>query len=193
MLSVHYSFADTMAPIISYLLSDTIKSNVSHTVPILSDDEKQEYLDAINMARSETQDCGVHGTYDPAPPLEWSDALYKAAYEHAQDMVKSNTFSHDGSGERSDWTAQYLGLERGSTMKERIEHNAYKNWKHIGENITAGTYRDTAQEAVDSWLNSDGHCANLMNPDFTEVGLAHVYGADTKYSHYWSQELGSRQ
>ncbi|WP_350340809.1 CAP domain-containing protein, partial [Escherichia coli] len=44
-------------------------------------------------------------------------------------------------------------------------------YQQIGENIAAG--RDTARKVVDGWLDSPGHCATLMNPDFRELGAAY--------------------
>ncbi len=163
-----------------------------YEAPAISESEKQAYLDAINDARSHQQDCGSEGIKDPAPALSWNDKLYRAAYEHSRDLAESNTWSHDGSGTSSDWTAQVQGLEY-STFRDRIENNGYTSWSRIGENITAGTDRDTARKAVEAWLQSDGHCANLMDPDYTEVGMAHYRKDGSDYTHYWTQDLGTPQ
>ena len=42
----------------------------------------------------------------------------------------------------------------------------------IGENIAAG--QRTPQDVVDGWIASDGHCANLMNPNFEELGTGYL-------------------
>ncbi len=168
-------------------------SSNAYDAPIIEDTVKQNYLDAINQARSKQQDCGREGIKKPVDPLTWNDALYKAAYEHSEDMAESNTFSHDGSGTNSDWTAQILLLTRGSTFDERIINNGYSNFRTIGENLTVGTNGDLAQKAINAWLKSDEHCKNLMNPAYKEVGMAHVEKAGTKYTHYWSQEFGAKR
>jgi uncharacterized protein YkwD len=162
--------------------------------PVLSDDEKESYLKAINDARSQRQDCGEEGVFDPAPPLQWNEDLYKAAYEHDRDMVETDMhpLSHDGSGTEYDHTAQEQGLEY-STFRDRIENNGYTNWKTIGENIAAGTTMDTAEKAVQAWLASDGHCANLMNPDYRDVGMAHIEKEGAYYTHYWTQDFGAKK
>lgn len=159
----------------------------------ISDADKQAYLDAINDARSQRQDCGSEGVKDPAPALTWSDELYKAADEHDYDMSESDMYplSHDGSGTANDYTAQVQGLDH-STYVDRIENNGYLNWRALGENIAAGTDMDTPDKAVQAWLNSPGHCANLMNPDFTEMGMAHRQKAGTHYIHYWTLDFGAR-
>ncbi len=164
----------------------------SFDAPIIDAVIKQAYLDAINNARATEQDCGVKGIKSAVPPLTWSDALYKAAYEHSDDLAESNTFSHDGSGSNSDWTAQVQNLGKGSTFIQRIENNEYVNWKSIGENIVGATNLDLAQEAVDKWIDSDGHCANLMNPDYKDVGMGHVEKSGSALTHYWTQNFGAQ-
>jgi len=160
--------------------------------PAIEASVKEAYLIAINNARAVHQNCGSRGIKKAVAPLKWNDALYKAAYEHSEDLVKSDTFSHTGSGTPSDWTATVKELGRGSTFIERIENNGYTNYKTIGENITAATDRDTAQKAIDAWLESDGHCANIMNPKYTEIGMGHVEQEGTTYTHCWTQNFGAR-
>ena len=174
--------------------SGTDSGNDSQTfdAPAIETSVKQVYLTAINNARAVHQNCGSRGIKKAVAPLKWNDALYKAAYEHSENLVKSDTFSHTGSGTPSDWTATVKELGKGSTFIERIENNGYLDYKTIGENITSGTNRNTAQIAIDAWLKSDGHCANLMNPNYTEVGMAHVEKAGTEYIHYWTQNFGAR-
>jgi len=150
------------------------------------------YLDVINTARAESQDCGSEGVKPAVSPVTWSDTLYKAAYRHSYDLAYSNTFSHTGSGTATDVTAEALHPGQGSTPKERIEYAGYTDWRAYGENLAAGTVMDVAQEAIDAWLSSPGHCANLMSPDFTEVGMAHIMNSDSKYIHYWTQDFGKR-
>jgi len=161
-----------------------------YPAPYLSEEDKAAFLKAINDARSVQQDCGAEGVFNPAPALEWSEALYNAAAEHSNDLATSNTFQHNGSGTDSDWTGMELG--RASTVKDRLANNQYDDWTTYGENIAAGTERDTAQKAVDAWLESDPHCANLMDPKFVEVGMAHAENKDATYTHYWTQDFGTR-
>jgi uncharacterized protein YkwD len=178
----------------NYAVASNIESPDPSNAPILSKETIDEYMKAINDARTKEggQDCGKHGHFDPAPPLKWNDQLYRSAYEHSYDMAKSDTFSHDGSGTEYDWTAQVQDLGRGSKLQDRVENNNYKNWKKIGENIAAGTDFKSAKDAVEAWIESDDHCENLMNPDFTEVGMSVVYDEDSYYHYYWTQDFGKR-
>ena len=130
------------------------------------------------------------GVFDPAPALTWNTRLDNAAYEHSNDMAQSNIFSHTGSGTATDVTAQDQALGRGSSFSERIRNNGYTQYRKAGENIAAGYA--TAQETVDAWLESDHHCANLMDPAFTEVGMAMVEKEGSDYGFYWSQEFGGQ-
>jgi uncharacterized protein YkwD len=164
--------------------------NQQALVSKVSEADKQAFLDAINAARAETQDCGDQGVFDPAPALSWNDMLGNAAYEHSYDLAQSDTFSHTGSGTASDATAQEEHLGRGSDFRERIEHNGYTQWRSIGENIAAGQ-RDV-DEVINAWLQSPHHCANMMNPKFKEVGMALVEKESSKYYQYWSQEFGGK-
>ena len=158
--------------------------------PVLSDALRRQYLDAINAVRAETQKCGERGVFGPAPALTWSVALEDAAYEHSRDMARSNTFSHTGSGQTTDATAHAWDLGRGSKFYERMLYNGYGRYAKAGENIAAGY--PTPDEVIDAWLASDHHCANLMDPDFTEAGMVMTEHAGSNYRYYWTQELGRR-
>jgi len=163
-----------------------------YDIPPIDESTKKIYLEAINNARALPQDCGVYGIKDAVPALTWDDALYRAAYEHSEDMAESNTFAHAGSGTESDWTAQILDLTVGSTMTNRVVNNGYTYWKILGENIAAGSKRDTVQEAIDAWILSDSHCVNLMNPAYKNVGMGHVEKDGSTYIHYWTQDFGTQ-
>ena len=53
-----------------------------------------------------------------------------------------------------------------------------------GENIAAGNA--TAAATVEQWMNSPGHRANIMNPDFTHIGVGYIQ-TNGGYRHYWVQ------
>jgi len=165
--------------------------SVIHKIPAISQSQKEEFINAVNSARADTQDCGKKGIFGPAPALSWSDELYKSAYEHSRDMAINGVVEHQGTNKNSDWTAKDLKLGRGSYFYERAEHNGYIEYKVVEENVAGGTYFNTAQDVVEAWLESDGHCASLMNKEVKEFGMAHVK-ENTKYTHYWSQEFGAR-
>lgn len=130
-------------------------------------------LARMNRARAAGASCGSKGTFAPAAALGWSPLLNQAAEAHTQDMVAKNFFSHTGSS--------------GSSMSSRVNATGYA-WSGLGENIAAG-YAGI-DKVMDGWLASDGHCANLMNPAFNQVGLVCVPGtATTSYNNYWTMDL----
>jgi len=174
-------------------VSDTLKvvvtsKEIDTTIPLLSEALKMKYLKAVNSARSKPQDCGEAGSFAATTKLTWNNKLYEAAYEHMQDLIESQTFEHEGSGTESDWTGYALGKK--STFIERVENYGYK-WSRLAENLGGGTQLDEAEEMVQGWLDSDHHCANLMNPNFTEVGMVMLKDDEAKYTHYWGQEFGT--
>ena len=174
------------------VISDTMNVVVTDRevvsfIPQISEELKTEYLKAVNQARSSDQICGKKGLFVATTPLIWSDNLYKSSYEHTQDLIKSETFSHIGSGTRSDWTG-YI-LHKQSNFQERIETYGYK-WKYIGENLGGGTVIDTPKEMVEGWLTSDNHCINLMSPNYTEMGMVMIRDEASLYTHYWTQNFG---
>lgn len=127
----------------------------------------------INRMRAAGASCGGAGTFAPAAALSWNAQLTQAAESHSQDMVAKNFFSHTGSS--------------GSSLSDRVNATGYA-WSNLGENIAAG-YGDI-DKVMAGWTVSDGHCANLMNPAFNQVGLVCVPGtAATSYGNYWTMDL----
>jgi uncharacterized protein YkwD len=138
-------------------------------------DVRYGMLDLINHARSQGRGCGHHGYFPPAEALEWNDLLADAAHRHSSDMATQDFFAHTGSD--------------GSTVSERVTDTGY-DWWTVGENIAAGY--TTAAAATQALLKSPGHCANIMNPSFEELGAARSANIDSYYGIYWTQVFGTR-
>jgi uncharacterized protein YkwD len=130
-------------------------------------------LRLVNAQRAAGATCGARGSFAPAAALTWNPRLASAAYGHSRDMADNNYFSHDSLDGRS--------------MADRINATGY-TWSTIGENIAAGY--SSVQSAVNGWMASEGHCANLMNPRFTEFALACARNDASQYRLYWTQNLG---
>jgi len=161
---------------------------INITIPKIAQSTISYYLAVVNQARGTAQDCGTQGKWESAPPVKWSDKLYSSSYEHIQDLIVSQTFSHDGSGGESDWSGYPLGIQ--STQVQRAENYGYE-WSRLGENLGGGAPIDTAEKIVQAWLNSDSHCSNLMNPYFTEMGMVKVTDENSLYTNYWGQNFGT--
>jgi uncharacterized protein YkwD len=88
------------------------------------------------------------------------------------------------------WNAQLgaAALAHSSDVGFRSRRAGY-DWRRIGENIAFGAYMP--QEAVAGWLSSPGHCANIMNAGFTEMGAAYAVTPDKQQGlTYWTQVFG---
>ncbi len=103
--------------------------------------------------------------------LALSEKLDKAADLHSQDMAKNNYFEHTGLN--------------GSNTGDRIEQAGYTNWNRWGENID--WYRGTAAEVVQSWMNSAGHRDNILDRNFTHMGLGYAYNDNIQGDYRWTQ------
>jgi len=120
-------------------------------------------LDLINQER---QNQGL-------PAYALSGQLRSAARGHSQDMACNEFFSHTGSD--------------GSSVGDRVSAEGY-GWSWVGENIFATSISSSAapQQAFDWWMNSPGHRANILNVNFTEIGIGYVYSAESTYGSYFT-------
>ena len=66
---------------------------------------------------------------------------------------------------------------------ERVLKAGYKNG-FVGENIAAGQ-AFPAKEAVATWMNSEGHKANILNKDYEYIGIGMARNAKGEY--YYTQ------
>lgn len=59
------------------------------------------------------------------------------------------------------------------------------NWSSVGENIAAG--QQTPAAVMNSWMNSSGHRANILNSGFKHIGVGYTYSQGSAYGAYWVQ------
>ena len=119
-------------------------------------------LKLVNELRSKGCQCG--SDFMPAVhEVTWNTKLELAALGHNKDMAENDFFSHTGSDD--------------SKAGDRIFRQGY-SWSTYAENIAKGYSNEKA--VMDGWINSEGHCKNLMNKNCTEIGVA-------KYTSYWTQ------
>ena len=128
-------------------------------------------LGLVNEARARGTRCGER-SFAPAPPVRLSGTLGGVALGHAADMAQHNYFEHQDLAGRS--------------PADRVRAVGYQE-KLVGENIAYGP--KTADEVVQGWLDSPGHCANIMDPRFAEMGIAYAAGRASKRGLYWVQVL----
>ncbi len=134
-----------------------------------------EMLSQVNAARSRARNCGDQQRAAVAP-IAWHCTIESAALAHSTDMASLNYFSHTGSD--------------GSSVGDRLTNAGYR-WRRAGENIAAG--QTSVAQVMAAWLDSPGHCLNIMDADVTEMGAALVETMDADYSHYWTQNFAQPQ
>lgn len=127
----------------------------------------------VNEARRSPRSCG-NRQFAAARPLARNKLLERAAALHAENMARLDYLDH---------TAR-----DGSQPRDRITQTGYA-WRAVGENIAGGP--TTARAVVDGWLKSPGHCANIMSPAFTEIGVAFAVNRQSHYGIYWAQTFGT--
>ena len=131
-------------------------------------------LEATNAVRERGANCDTEGQFGPTRPLAPNARLRCAARRHSDDMGLRGFFGHVSPD--------------GGTMQMRIDATGYV-YRRIGENIYAG--RESAQAAVDAWVESDGHCRNIMDPNFTQLGAGYAHAPNGRPSHFHTQNFGT--
>jgi uncharacterized protein YkwD len=132
-------------------------------------------LELVNEARAKPRKCGSRA-FPPVPPLRLSPLLSRAALAHAKDMSAHKLFEHRGSDD--------------SMPADRVARTGY-NWLAVGENIAEGA--DNAEMVVRGWLESPGHCSNIMAAQYQEMGLAYFTDFAHKGDIYWAQTFGTEK
>lgn len=132
-------------------------------------------LDEINRRRAEPADCRTQGTFNPAPPLEMDPYLHCSARFHSFWMGQNGVLEHDSPGG-----------DLGEDPWERMTSAGFTGFG-TGENVAAG-YSSPA-DVVEGWMNSDGHCSIIMDPNAEFAGLGYYFIA-SGYSHYWTLNTG---
>jgi uncharacterized protein YkwD len=97
-------------------------------------------------------------------PLQENARLQRAAHRHSRDMIAGRYFEHTAPG--------------GSTMVDRIVRARYvradEGWM-LGENLAWGTGAlGTPRGAMEAWMESPGHRANVLKRGFRELGVGVV-------------------
>jgi uncharacterized protein YkwD len=138
--------------------------------PALSPSLATRALQLVNDVRARGTHCGDE-LFGPAPPVTLSGTLANVALGHASDMAEKNYFEHVDPA--------------GQSPADRVRAVGYLE-KLVGENIAYGP--KSVEEVVQGWLDSPGHCENIMDPRFVEMGIGLAPG-HVKRGLYWVQVL----
>ncbi len=107
------------------------------------------------------------------PALRSNSRLMEAARIHAAQMAANQRSEHTISG------AQY------PTMQSRLDAVGYA-YMQAAENVAWN--QQSAQAVLNSWMNSSGHRANILDPGLTEMGAA--MARSSRGEPYWIQVFG---
>jgi uncharacterized protein YkwD len=148
---------------------ESLRAPVSRTPPAAA--LAAQALQLVNDVRARGARCGER-LFAPAPPLALSGTLAGVAFGHAADMAEHDYFEHRDL--------------HGQSPADRVRAVGYRE-KLVGENIAYGP--KTLEEVVQGWLDSPGHCENIMDPRFAEMGIAYASGRSGRHGLYWVQVL----
>lgn len=138
--------------------NDNINSGNSESVEPSSSEQANQVLKLVNVERSKQ---GLKA-------LTLSKELTSIANTKAKDMAVNRYFDHRSPTYGSPFEMlQQFGV----------------SYKTAGENIAAG--QKTAEQVMNSWMNSSGHKANILSKSFTELGVGYYNGGS--YGTYWVQ------
>lgn len=130
-------------------------------------------LELVNQVRTRGTRCGQR-SFAPTSPVTLSATLATVALGHAADMAEHDYFEHEDLAGRS--------------PAQRVRAGGYED-KLVGENIAYGP--KSVDEVVQGWLDSPDHCENIMDPRFTEMGVAYAPGQVSRRGLYWVQLLAA--
>ena len=115
----------------------------------------------LNLVNAERAKAGLK-------PLKMSEELRSIATLKSRDMGENNYFDHNSK-------------TYGSPFQMLQDFGVH--YSAAGENIAAG--QRTPEEVMQSWLNSSGHRANILNKNFDTIGIGIYRGGS--YGIYWTQ------
>jgi len=107
------------------------------------------------------------------PALQQCAHLDAAARAHSRDMAVRNFFAHT--------------CPSGVTFSQRIGQSGV-HYSRRAESIAAG--HATPAAVVAGWMGSDGHRANILNPNLTHLGVGFYNLSGSQWTRYWTQKFG---
>ncbi|WKZ24388.1 MAG: CAP domain-containing protein [Patescibacteria group bacterium] len=118
--------------------------------------DRQEIVNSYFTVEGIMAESNKHRAKEGLSPLTLSPKLNEAAKLKVEDMFEYQYFEHislkgDGPGD----------------LAKKVDYD----FLSVGENLALGNFKND-QELVDGWMNNPGHRANIMNPFYSEIGIA---------------------
>ena len=156
----------------AHIECDSLITAESKRLLMSSDQFDQRILELVNIERA---NVGLDS-------LSIDSQLDQAANLHTDEMVQADQMSHQLPGEAS--------------LGDRVSATGY-DWTRLGENVAAGY--TTPEAVVAGWMNSTGHRENILNPEFTHLGVGYENAPDNitgtpenpDFDVYWTQVFGT--
>jgi len=121
--------------------------------------------DANAVERRAFEQTNVARAKNGLPTLVWDRELCRLAREHSEQMARLGYFAHE--------------TPDGLQLKERAHASGVLHFRVIGENIAYNKgYEDPGGFAVERWLTSSGHRANMLYPGFQASAIGSYVAAD---------------
>jgi uncharacterized protein YkwD len=133
---------------------------------------EEEVLRLTNEARTKGASCGSQGTFPAAKALEMEPRLRCSARLYSEEMVRTDNFGHTSTD--------------GTKFDARIAKTGYRG-SMVGENIAAGY--STPALVVAGWMKSEGHCSNIMQAKYTQIGVGYYIKSGS--NPHWTQNFGT--
>jgi uncharacterized protein YkwD len=140
--------------------------------PCMDLSQLQRAVEQLNALRRQPAPCAPASS--AMQRLSWESRLAASATEQARDIAQQDRLSHTDSHNRG------LGM--------RLRSVGYAA-AGAGENLAAG--QTDIDDAFQAWLASPSHCANLMQPEYSDVGLACVQRRGSRYERFWVAHFGA--
>lgn len=144
-------------------LAPTVPPGGTGTSQSMSEGEMAWALEVLNLVNQERAKMQL-------PPVEWHEQASGVAYGHSVDMDVRAFFDHVNPD----------GDDPGDRLRA-----AGIDWRTYGENIAMG--HSSPGEVMAAWMNSPGHRANILEPQFTHLGV----GVHSSYQGgpWWTQNF----
>ena len=152
------SFKDSPSPRNQLSAADATTVEAGTAASIAFDDAVEAERRAFNVTNEARVKNGLTA-------LTWDPLLCRMAREHSEKMARRGFFSHH--------TPEGFGL------KERARAAGVQRYKILGENIAYNQgFEDPGAFAVERWLTSSQHRANILSQEFSASAVGTYLGAD---------------
>jgi uncharacterized protein YkwD len=143
-------------------VADTRRSSSS---PVVSYTGAASFAGASGLERRAFELINAARRQRGESPLQWDAELSQLARQHSLSMARSGALGHTGPDGRG--------------MAERARDMGIRGWQVLGENVAFNQgFDDPSAFAVERWMGSSKHRANILNRQFTRTGIGVARAAD---------------